>query len=308
VLAITELVAPTFIDYPFFFFSPDHITPYWTFFLWGGLLSSLVWYLKGGRVPKVDQKAFLIKAMNGIILAVIEEFGYRWLYICLTMVLMQSFNMFVHYVALWLGLLLVVVSIGVLIFAGVGYAGGFAKQASVQRFFAKYNPIYVMIACLVGLLLGIFLIAMGLVYMIVFNAIWDYVIIPVCNFFSAWQFDNMFNGWFNGIEAPPEESRWRNRNRNEYWNNASGHKFFIYALVLSNLTYRDGHKYQGLVGWVNSWFVGLVFLSAMVHYGFFTALAIHLLYEMEFIIIGWVFRRFQLARPLRNTAAATIPM
>jgi len=80
-------------------------------------------------------------------------------------------------------------------------------------------------------------------------------------------------------------------------------------MVISNLTYRDGHKYQGLVGWINSWYVGLVLLSAMVHYGFFTALLIHLLYELEFIAVGYVFRKFQLARPLKTSGTQTvIPM
>jgi len=307
-LLIAELVDSTFWDYPFFFFTPSEIPTFWKFFIWGGLLASLTWYLKGGRTPKVDRKAFITKAVNGLALAVLEEFGYRWLFIGLTMIVMQSFNMFIHYIALWLGLLMIVAAIGVLIFAGIGYAGGFKNQASVQRFFAKYNPVYIMLACLVGLLVGILLVAMGLVYMIVFDAIWDYVIIPICNFFSAWQFDDMFNGWFNGIEAPPEARRWRNRQRKEFWKTASGHRFFIYSMVLSNLTYRDGHKYQGLIGWINSWYVGLVLLSAMVHYGFFTALVIHILYELEFIAVGWVFRRFQLARPIKTPSTTAIPM
>ncbi len=63
------------------------------------------------------------------------------------------------------------------------------------------------------------------------------------------------------------------------------------------------------MGWINSWYVGLVLLSAMVHYGFFTALVIHLLYELEFIAVGYIFRRFQLARPLKTSAMnSVIPM
>jgi len=47
----------------------------------------------------------------------------------------------------------------------------------------------------------------------------------------------------------------------------------------------------------------------MVHYGFFTALVIHLLYELEFIAVGYIFRRFQLARPLKTSAMnSVIPM
>ena len=51
------------------------------------------------------------------------------------------------------------------------------------------------------------------------------------------------------------------------------------ALVSANAFFRDGHKYQGIVGIVNSWFLGMFFFYLMLNYGLPAAILIHSLYD-----------------------------
>jgi len=51
------------------------------------------------------------------------------------------------------------------------------------------------------------------------------------------------------------------------------------AVVSVNVLFRDGHKYQGWFGWINSWFIGLVFFWTMFTYGLVAAMAVHFTYD-----------------------------
>lgn len=51
------------------------------------------------------------------------------------------------------------------------------------------------------------------------------------------------------------------------------------AVVSVNCLFRDGHKYQGWLGYINSWFLGLVFFWMMFTYGLVAAMAAHFLYN-----------------------------
>lgn len=57
-------------------------------------------------------------------------------------------------------------------------------------------------------------------------------------------------------------------------------ELFVFGAFLANIWFRDGHKYQGLFGFINSWYFGLVFLYASLTYGLLTAVAVHALYNM----------------------------
>jgi hypothetical protein len=56
------------------------------------------------------------------------------------------------------------------------------------------------------------------------------------------------------------------------------------AIISVNADFRDGHKYLGLIGWVNSWFLGMVMFYVMLNYNLQTAIAAHVLYDL--IIFG----------------------
>lgn len=51
------------------------------------------------------------------------------------------------------------------------------------------------------------------------------------------------------------------------------------GLLYSNAFFRDGHKYQGLVGWTNSWFLGMFFFWILFQYGLLAAILVHFLYN-----------------------------
>ena len=51
------------------------------------------------------------------------------------------------------------------------------------------------------------------------------------------------------------------------------------ALLSSNAFFRNGHKYLGPLGYVNSWFLGMFFFYVMFTHGLLAAIFIHFLYD-----------------------------
>ena len=68
-------------------------------------------------------------------------------------------------------------------------------------------------------------------------------------------------------------------------------QLFLFGAVLANTWFRDGHKYQGTVGLINSWYMGMVLLYATMTYGLATAIVIHALYDIEFDIMHYLLRK-----------------
>jgi hypothetical protein len=59
------------------------------------------------------------------------------------------------------------------------------------------------------------------------------------------------------------------------------------AMLTTNTFFRDGHKYQGPLGWINSWFGGMFLFWIMFNYGLTASIAAHFLYN--FIITAVVY-------------------
>lgn len=57
------------------------------------------------------------------------------------------------------------------------------------------------------------------------------------------------------------------------------------AMLLSNAGFRNGHKYQGFFGYVNSWFMGMFFFWILFQYGLPAAILLHFIYDF---LIGTV--------------------
>ena len=51
------------------------------------------------------------------------------------------------------------------------------------------------------------------------------------------------------------------------------------AIVAASQKFRDGHKYQGFIGWVNSWFLGMWFFWTMFTFGLPSAVVVHTVYN-----------------------------
>jgi len=61
------------------------------------------------------------------------------------------------------------------------------------------------------------------------------------------------------------------------------------AIVTTAALFRDGHKYQGLVGYIISWFGGMALFWFALNYGLLAAILIHFLYDLIFDITGFIF-------------------
>lgn len=57
------------------------------------------------------------------------------------------------------------------------------------------------------------------------------------------------------------------------------------AMLTSNLKFRDGHAYQGILGWANSWFCGMFFFYLTFHHGLISAILVHILFD---IVVAFV--------------------
>jgi hypothetical protein len=72
----------------------------------------------------------------------------------------------------------------------------------------------------------------------------------------------------------------------------NGHEpLFVMGAIAANARFRDGHKYQGLFGFMNSWVVGFVLLYAALTYGLLVAIAIHVAYDILISVVQYSFRK-----------------
>jgi len=85
---------------------------------------------------------------------------------------------------------------------------------------------------------------------------------PIANFFSL--------GGLNGILTEP--SNW-----------AMGA-----ALLSTNTFFRDGHKYQGWFGWLNSWFIGMFLFWMLFKYGLLACILVHFAYDFLCFFVRYI--------------------
>ena len=75
-----------------------------------------------------------------------------------------------------------------------------------------------------------------------------------------------------------------------YFHNLLFHEYgwTIGAAILSSTSqFRDGHKYLGTFGWINSWFLGLYFFHIVFTFGLPAAIMLHILYDfLIYCVIG----------------------
>jgi hypothetical protein len=66
------------------------------------------------------------------------------------------------------------------------------------------------------------------------------------------------------------------------------------ALISSNGAFRDEHQYQGWLGWVWSWFGGMVLFLIMFRYGLFAAMFVHCCYNLFIWLLLWLIARLHM--------------
>ena len=62
------------------------------------------------------------------------------------------------------------------------------------------------------------------------------------------------------------------------------------AVISSNGNFRNGHAYQGLLGYTNSWFVGMFLFFLMFRFGLVAAIVVHALYDIFLYVVRYVDR------------------
>ena len=60
------------------------------------------------------------------------------------------------------------------------------------------------------------------------------------------------------------------------------------AMLTTNAFFRDGHRYQGFLGVVNSWFGGMFLFWIMFKYGLPVAITVHFLYDFLIFLVMYV--------------------
>ncbi|MGV9002024.1 MAG: hypothetical protein ACOH18_03685 [Candidatus Saccharimonadaceae bacterium] len=58
------------------------------------------------------------------------------------------------------------------------------------------------------------------------------------------------------------------------------------AIISANGKFREDHEANGLFSQVNAWFLGMVFFYLTFHYGLFTAIVAHVLYDMAIFTVA----------------------
>lgn len=119
-----------------------------------------------------------------------------------------------------------------------------------------------------NILIGIGLLALAGLFFWVTNLVdpvywvYNHIIFPVLNFVSIGTLSPIL---YNGHEP-----------------------LFVMGAILANAKFRDGHKYQGTFGLLNSWIGGFVLLYAMLTYGLLVAIIVHAIYDIFFAVSSYV--------------------
>ncbi len=60
------------------------------------------------------------------------------------------------------------------------------------------------------------------------------------------------------------------------------------AIISTNGHFRNGHAYQGWLGYTNSWFLGMAFYHLTFKYGIMSAIVVHTLYDVLIFTVRYV--------------------
>lgn len=66
----------------------------------------------------------------------------------------------------------------------------------------------------------------------------------------------------------------------EHWIYYPGTWLIGAAMLYANAFFRDGHKYLGIVGILNSWFIGMFLFYIMFNYGLLAGIMLHFVYDL----------------------------
>lgn len=251
VLLVAEWVSPEFFNFPYM--EMTSVAKILNF--WPLMLyASVMASLSGLSVvaSRYDEELLAKGMITSLLAGLWEEFGFRCVFVCTSMIAIWFSN---ELIAMLMTLPVLLVICGI---------GGFLIYMSTTE-----GPVAGRFVCLcVGLIIGVLGLYAGhwtFMHSNPMHWFYDYLIIPVVNFVTIGFFSDIFYG-----DHP---------------------RMIVYGMVAANAAFRDGHKYQGPIGYVNSWVVGFVMIYATLHHGIWTAIAIHVIYDLEFDIVRYIARK-----------------
>lgn len=74
------------------------------------------------------------------------------------------------------------------------------------------------------------------------------------------------------------------------------------ALLMANARFRDGHKYQGLFGIINSWVIGMFMFALLFKFGLIACIVVHFAYDALLYLIRYADRLQERARGVHGAA------
>ena len=120
-----------------------------------------------------------------------------------------------------------------------------------------YFLFLMMFVQLIDFIFGGFIFGHGLIWLF-----YHYLFEPMTNFTAAYQLDGFLNhpaGWYVGA-----------------------------GLLAANTRFQNGHRYQGPIGAINAWFIGMYFFYLALTYGLVSAIAAHFLYNFLIDLTGYI--------------------
>lgn len=142
--------------------------------------------------------------------------------------------------------------------------GGF-KVSACAGFFEEIVFRWLLFYIAIPLVLVLNAVTFGL-----WQAAYEYGFGPIANFFTLYKLDHiLFNGYGWAVGS---------------------------AVIFSNSRFRNGHRYQGIVGVINSWFCGMYFFLLAFDHGLPVAIMVHFLYNMFIYCVRYIDAAHERAR------------
>jgi len=226
----------------------ENLWKFWGLFLYAALLCLLTRgfsYKSQTDVFEIQIKVFLWNTFNSILSGILNEIGFRFLYICTSMI-----NLVICDYVIKVGLFVIG---AVLLFCTV-----YKLWTAIVIPFPSLSLINVLKVAAFGFF-AYLCFYIGYHYRILYA--WnEYVVLPVTSLITLGYFDDIFYA----DEYP---------------------KLMVFGMIAANGVFRDSQKYDGRIGWANAWIIGFVMIAATLRYGLLFAIVLHVLYDLEFAII-----------------------
>jgi len=243
---------PEFFQYNYLFISSDFISDvlrFWPLFLWAIIPNLFRIFSKSFESDRKDEKRFVVDLATSVGAGVFEEGWYRGVGIFYAMAILAFWN-FVFNILGWIASIV----IGFMAFVVVLIA----LFGDVKKTSSSMLGLLMIAALCTFLAWGIMVIHEDLVFWVYQN-----ILIPITDFATL--------GLMHATLHDP-----------------SHQPLLVFGILSANIAFRNGHKYQGVRGFINSWYCGCVLIVATLNYGIWVAITVHAAYNIVFDVARYL--------------------